>query len=54
MDFQNEKSGNPQKNFNKVKRASLSQQLMPVSLREVSLKERHKEAEKPLFLIRYE
>jgi len=54
MDFQNEEAVNPKKNFNEVKRGSLIQQPMHLPLREVSLKERHKKAKKPLFLIRYE
>ncbi|MGD0203141.1 MAG: hypothetical protein ABSC20_04460 [Candidatus Bathyarchaeia archaeon] len=55
MDYQNEKSSMPlNKNFDRAKRGRLSQKLESISLRDVSLKDRRKEAKKPLFLIRYE
>jgi len=44
----------PKKNFNWVKRESASQQLVSLSLKDVPLEDRRKEARKPLFLIRYE
>jgi hypothetical protein len=54
MDYHNEKSSNLAKNFNKVERKCLSQKLVTVSLRNVTLEDRRKEASKPLFLTRYE
>jgi hypothetical protein len=55
MDYQNEKSGIVlNKNFDRAKRGRLSQKLKCISLRDVSLEDRRKEAKKPLFLIRYE
>ena len=55
MDYQNEKSSTSlNKNFDRAKRGRLSQKLESISLRDVSLKDRRKEAKKPLFLIRYE
>ncbi len=55
MDYQNEKSSSLlNKNFDRAKRVHLSQKLESVSLRDVPLEDRRKEAKKPLFLIRYE
>lgn len=54
MDCRNEKSSIDQKNFERNKRERLRQKLELVSLKNVSLEARRKEAKKPLFLTRYE
>jgi hypothetical protein len=55
MDYQNEKSITLQKSFEKrLKKERLREKLKLVSLKDVSLEDRRKEAEKPLFLTRYE
>ena len=55
MDYQNEKSSMLlNKNFDRAKRGRLSEKLESISLRDVPLEDRRKEAKKPLFLIRYE
>jgi len=55
MDFQDEKSSVLlEKNFDRTKRGRLSKRLQCISLRDVSLEDRRREAKKPLFLIRYE
>ena len=42
------------KNFDSVRRGHSSEKLECISLRDVPLADRRKEAKKPLFLIRYE
>ena len=55
MDYQNEKSSTSlNKNFDRAKRERLSEKLESISLKDVPLEDRRKEAKKPLFLIRYE
>jgi hypothetical protein len=55
MNYQNEKASMLlNKNFDRAKRERLSEKLDFTSLRDVSLEARRKEANKPLFLIRYE
>jgi len=54
MDYSNEKSGVFKKNFDKAKRERLAEKLRYISLKDVPLEDRRKEAKKPLFLTRYE
>ena len=54
MDYPNEKSGVFKKNFDKAKSERLGGKLEFVSLKDVPLEDRRKEAKKPLFLTRYE
>ena len=54
MDYQYEKSGVFKKNFDRAKRERLSENLESISLKDVPLEDRRKEAKKPLFLVRYE
>ena len=54
MDYQNEKSRLLKKNFTNSKGKLLVEELEHVSLKDVPLEERRKEAKKPLFLTRYE
>ena len=54
MDYPNEKSRVLKKNFDKAKRERLGKKLEFVSLKDVPLEDRRKEAKKPLFLTRYE
>jgi hypothetical protein len=55
MDYQNEKSIPLQKNFrDRLNRERLRERLKLVSLKNVPLEVRRKEAKKPLFLTRYE
>ena len=55
VDYQDEKSSVlSEKNFDRAKRGRLSERLQCISLRDVSLEDRRREAKKPLFLIRYE
>jgi hypothetical protein len=53
MDSQNEKS-NISKTLRREKKEKLSKALVYLSLKDVSLEDRRREAKKPLFLIRYE
>lgn len=53
MDYQNEETSLLKKTFN-PKRERLSSELETVTLRDIPLEARRKEARKPLFLIRYE
>jgi len=54
LDCQNGKSNLLQKSFGKAKRERLSRKIATVSLKDMPLETRRKEAKKPLFLIRYE
>ena len=55
MDYQNGKSNVSQKNFDRArKEQSGGQTLEYVTLSDMPLEDRRKEAKKPLFLIRYE
>jgi hypothetical protein len=54
MDSQNEKSNIAKYNKNGTKEAKLSKALVYLSLKDMPLEDRRKEAKKPLFLIRYE
>jgi hypothetical protein len=54
MDYQNEKSSLVKKNFDRVKGENLNIKLSTGSLKDMSLEDRRKEAQKPLFLTRYE
>jgi len=54
MDYQYEKSGVFKKNFDRAKRERLAEKLRYISLKDVPLEDRRKEAKKPLFLARYE
>jgi hypothetical protein len=54
MDYRNEKSSVLRKSFDRVKRSSLVERLEIVSLKDMPLAARRKEAKKPLFLTRYE
>jgi hypothetical protein len=53
MDCYNEKSSLEQKHFSNVKR-DLNGESADMSMRDMPLETRRKEAKKPLFLIRYE
>ena len=54
MDSQNEKSNIAKNNSHGAKREKLSKALVYLSLKDVPLEDRRREAKKPLFLIRYE
>jgi len=54
MDGQNQKSCLLKNNFEDDKTQRLGGKLQAVSLRDIPLEVRRKEAKKPLFLIRYE
>lgn len=54
MGYQYEKSGVFKKNFDRAKRERLGKKLEFVSLRDIPLEDRRKEAKKLLFLTRYE
>jgi hypothetical protein len=54
MDYQTQESSVLKENFGRAKRELLSEKLESISLKDVPLSARRKEAKKPLFLIRYE
>jgi hypothetical protein len=54
MDYQNDKSILWQKNFNNAEREHLTGKIVIISLKDMPLETRRKEAKKPLFLDRYE
>jgi hypothetical protein len=54
MDYQNEKTSLTKKNFDSVKGENLGTKLKTGSLKDMPLDARRKEAQKPLFLTRYE
>jgi hypothetical protein len=54
MGSQNQKSNLAHKNFNDVKMECLQEKPVTVSLNDMPLETRRKEANKPLFLTRYE
>ena len=54
LDCQNGKSSLIQKSFDRAKKERLSRNIATVSLKDMSIETRRREAKKPLFLIRYE
>ena len=54
MGSQNQKSNLVHENLNRVKMECLQKKPVTVSLNDMPLETRRKEAKKPLFLIRYE
>jgi hypothetical protein len=54
VDYQNEKSSLKKKSSDRTEIEQVNRKLTTVSLEDMPLENRRKEAEKPLFLIRYE
>jgi len=54
MDYQNEEAISLRRSFDKARRGPLAKKLASISLKDIPLETRRKEARKPLFLTRYE
>jgi hypothetical protein len=54
MNYQNDEYRASKKSFDKAKRERLRETLAYVTLQDMPLEDRRKEAKKPLFLTRYE